>query len=555
QGLSSRHLAYVIYTSGSTGTPKGVAIEHANTLNLLAWAQASFTAAELSHTLFATSTNFDLAVFELFVPLSCGATVSLRPDVLAVTAQDTMTLINTVPSGIDALLRSQCVPDTVRTINLAGEALKPALVAQLFAGTSAEEVVNLYGPSETTTYSTWVRMDRSHAGPVLIGRPIANTQVYILDAQGEPVPVGVAGELYIGGDGVARGYLNQPALTAERFVRDPFSAAPQARMYKTGDLGRWLPDGNIEYLGRNDFQVKIRGFRIELGEIEARLAGCAGVREAVVLAREDEPGDKRLVAYLTADTGADLSVAELRTRLSAQLPDYMVPSAFVVLDAFPLTPNGKLDRKALPAPDATSLMRREYEAPQGEIEQELAEVWQSLLNIEQVGRHDHFFELGGHSLLVVAMTTRLRAKGLRGEVPRSLLRARRAFAAGGRDDHASAREGLARRSAPPICRAGIERLRRHLASWRSGRGGGRAAQPVDAGAAVDIARAAAAGQPDAGRNRLRCRNRARWRRQRPGHLPAAAVPARHPVSSHAGRRGRHLPVAGAAGVRSPRGTR
>ncbi|WP_255356364.1 condensation domain-containing protein, partial [Lysobacter sp. Root983] len=213
---------------------------------------------------------------------------------------------------------------------------------------------------------------------------------------------------------MARGYWNREALTAERFVRDPFSADPQARMYKTGDLGRWLPDGNIEYLGRNDFQVKIRGFRIELGEIEAKLSACAGVREAVVLAREDVPGDKRLVAYLTADQ--EPAVAELRARLSVELPDYMVPSAFVVLDAFPLTPNGKLDRKALPAPDGSSLMQREYEAPQGEIEQGLAEIWQSLLKIEQVGRHDHFFELGGHSLLAVQLVSRVRER-LGVEVP------------------------------------------------------------------------------------------------------------------------------------------
>ncbi|WP_200956244.1 alpha/beta fold hydrolase, partial [Lysobacter sp. Root983] len=231
-----------------------------------------------------------------------------------------------------------------------------------------------------------------------------------LDAQGEPVPVGVAGELYIGGDGVARGYLNQPALTAERFVRDPFSADPQARMYKTGDLGRWLPDGNIEYLGRDDFQVKIRGFRIELGEIEARLTACAGVREAVVLAREDEPGDKRLVAYVVPAAAAEPTAVQLREALQTQLPEYMVPSAFMVLDAFPLTPNGKLDRQALPAPDGSSRMQRGYEAPQGEIEQGLAEIWRSLLKVEQVGRHDHFFELGGHSLLVVQMTSQVRER-------------------------------------------------------------------------------------------------------------------------------------------------
>jgi len=270
-------------------------------------------------------------------------------------------------------------------------------------------LVQCYGPTETTTFATTHAMGTlaADAISVPIGRPIANTRIYILDAQGEPVPIGVAGEIHIGGDGVARGYLNRPELTAERFLRDPFVADASARMYKTGDLGRWMPDGTIEFLGRNDFQVKIRGFRIELGEIEARLADCAGVREAVVLAREDQPGDKRLVAYMIAQDGA-LDVAALRGELSKQLPEYMVPSAFVLLDALPLTPNGKLDRKALPAPDGTALATREYEAPQGEIEQTLAGIWQTLLNVERVGRHDHFFELGGHSLLAVQLVSHVR---------------------------------------------------------------------------------------------------------------------------------------------------
>ena len=226
------------------------------------------------------------------------------------------------------------------------------------------------------------------------------------------------------GVGVARGYLNRPELTAERFLRDPFRDEPQARMYKTGDRGRWLPDGTIEYLGRNDFQVKIRGFRIELGEIEAKLRACDGVREAAVIAREDAPGDKRLVAYVVAEE--DLQTSELRTALSAQLPEYMVPSAFVPLEALPLTANGKLDRQALPAPEATALNVREYEAPQGEIEEALAALWQELLQVERVGRRDQFFELGGHSLLVVAMVERLRALGLSGEV-RALIGARSAL--------------------------------------------------------------------------------------------------------------------------------
>ena len=227
------------------------------------------------------------------------------------------------------------------------------------------------------------------------------------------MPLGVAGEIYIGGAGVARGYLGRPGLTAERFMANPYG---QGRLYKTGDLGRWLPDGSVEYLGRNDFQVKIRGFRVELGEVEAQLAKCPGVREAVVVAREDAPGDKRLVAYLVAEAGQEPTAAELRAQLSAVLAEYMVPGAYVTLESFPLTPNGKLDRKALPAPDGSSAVSRAYEAPQGSTEALVAQIWQELLHLEQVGRHDHFFELGGHSLLAVQLISRLRQE-LAVEVP------------------------------------------------------------------------------------------------------------------------------------------
>jgi aryl carrier-like protein len=241
---------------------------------------------------------------------------------------------------------------------------------------------------------------------------VPNASIHILDTRGQLAPIGVPGEIHIGGAGVARGYLNQPELTAARFIPDPFSAQAGARLYKTGDLGRWLPDGTVEYLGRNDFQVKVRGFRIELGEIEATLAACPGVREAVVIAREDQPGDKRLVAYVLPEAGLELSAAVLRKQIADRLPAYMLPSAFVQLKALPLTPNGKLDRKALPAPDADAYTTREYEAPVGEVETTLARIWADVLKIEQVGRHDNFFELGGHSLLAVTVIERMRRADL-----------------------------------------------------------------------------------------------------------------------------------------------
>ncbi|WKB55697.1 non-ribosomal peptide synthetase [Eleftheria terrae] len=416
-GLQPSHLAYVIYTSGSTGQPKGVAIEHRNAVNFLSWAAEAFDAEQLKHTLWATSVNFDLAVYEYFAPLSVGTTVEVVGNALeAGQATGEVTLINTVPSALQALLESDQVPASVKTVNLAGEALKRSLVEALFERTGVEQVCNLYGPSETTTYSTWVEMKREDGFVPHIGRPIANTQIYLLDAQGRPVPVGVPGEIHIGGAGVARGYLNRPELTAERFLKDPFASDPQARMYKTGDLGRWLADGQLEYLGRNDHQVKIRGFRIELGEIEARLAQHAGVREAVVLAREDQPGDKRLVAYVTAQPGAALEAEVLRGELSQQLPEYMVPVAYVVLEQLPLTPNGKVDRRALPAPGEGAWPGTAYEAPVGEVEATLAQIWSELLSVERVGRHDNFFELGGHSLLAVKVASRMREQGLHADM-------------------------------------------------------------------------------------------------------------------------------------------
>ncbi|NPC81124.1 amino acid adenylation domain-containing protein, partial [Pyxidicoccus fallax] len=419
------NLCAILYTSGSTGRPKGVALTHRGAVAFLRWATRSFSPQQLSRTLFATSINFDLSVFEMFAPLACGGAVVVADDALALPslpAAKEVTLVNTVPSAMAELVRARAVPASVSTVNLAGEALPRPLVEALYATGTVRDVFNLYGPTEDTTYSTWARVPPD-AEPT-IGRPLSDTAVYLLDSRLQPVPLGVAGELYLSGEGLARGYLGRPDLTAERFLPNPFSTTPGARMYRTGDLARYLPDGRIAYVGRADFQVKVRGFRIELGEVEAALAACAGVRESVVLAREDVPGDKRLVAYVSpgprgpaGEAPAALDTAALRDLLRQRLPAYMVPSAFVVLPALPRTPNGKVDRKALPAPDATQVERtREYVAPRTPTEQLLADLWREVLGVERVGVHDNFFALGGHSLLATRVASRVRGV-LNAELP------------------------------------------------------------------------------------------------------------------------------------------
>ncbi|MES2936776.1 MAG: non-ribosomal peptide synthase/polyketide synthase [Pseudomonadota bacterium] len=407
------NLAYVIYTSGSTGRPKGVGIRHGAVSAFLAWVHDVFDAASLRHVLAGTSLNFDLSVFELFAPLTCGGTVWMVPNVLALmqgskAASAPLTLINTVPSAAGQLERSGAIPASVKVLNVAGEALPAQLVRQVYATTQVERMYNLYGPSEDTTYSTWALMPRDIEGAVPIGRPIANSQTYLLDEALNPVPAGVPGELYMAGDGLARGYLHRPDLTAERFLPDPFGPLG-SRMYRTGDLARHLADGSIEYLGRVDHQVKIRGFRIELGEIEAAMTAQAGVRDALVLAREDSPGDKRLAAYLVAKPGHTLSVTELRAAIAKRLPDYMVPAHFVVLDAFPMSPNGKIDRKALPAPEGGTDAAA-YIAPRTPTEHLLAAIWSQALNVARVGAQDRFFELGGHSLIATQLVSQVRER-------------------------------------------------------------------------------------------------------------------------------------------------
>ncbi len=408
-GAGPDNLSHLIFTSGSTGRPKGVAVRHRATAALVQWAREVFAPEELAGVLAATSINFDLSVFEMLVPLAWGGRVILARDALALPelpARDEVRLVNTVPSALAELVHAGGVPASVTTVNLAGEPLPRALVDRIYERTSARRVWNLYGPSEDTTYSTFALAAAGGSGAPTIGRPIANSQVFLLDRALELAPTGAAGELYLGGDGLARGYWNRPELTAERFVPHPYATRAGERLYRTGDLARYRADGEIEYLGRVDHQVKVRGFRIELGEIESALTGCAGVREAVVLAREDRPGDKRLVAYVVADPGETVEPERLRDELGSSLPPYMVPSAVLVLPALPLSPNGKLDRRALPAPEAKQATLAASARTVGE--ELVAGIWAEVLGLEAVGVHDGFFDLGGHSLLATRVMSRIR---------------------------------------------------------------------------------------------------------------------------------------------------
>ncbi|MDF5723207.1 MAG: amino acid adenylation domain-containing protein [Rhizonema sp. PD37] len=408
--VKADNLAYVIYTSGSTGRPKGVAIQHQSPVALVEWASTVFTISELAGVLFSTSICFDLSVFELFVPLSCGGKVILAENALhlpQLPEVNNVTLINAVPSAIAELLRMNGVPASVSTVNLAGEALANQLVQQIYQHNHIQKVFNLYGPTEDTTYSTFALALKGHSNAPPIGRPIANTQIYILDTDAQPVPIGVSGELHISGVGLARGYLNQPELTAVRFIPNPFNPNPRSRLYKTGDLARYLPDGNIEYLGRLDHQVKVRGFRIELGEIESRIAQHPNVRQTVVVARAEETGAQRLVAYIVPKAQPVPSISEWRSFLIQQLPEYMLPSAFVILDALPLTPNGKVDRRALRKPDILESLETSFVAPRDLLELQLAKIWENVLNVSPIGVRSNFFELGGHSLLAIRLIAQI----------------------------------------------------------------------------------------------------------------------------------------------------
>jgi amino acid adenylation domain-containing protein len=415
---SPENLAYVIYTSGSTGKPKGVQIPHRAVVNFLYSMREKPGLTRADSLLAVTTLSFDIAGLEIYLPLLCGARVLLASRELASDGarllkcleESGTTVMQATPATWRMLLEVGWTGSPRLKILCGGEALTADLAQALLP--RCAELWNMYGPTETTI---WSAAHQLHSAEVVLGRPIGNTQFYVLDDRRQLLPVGVPGELYIGGDGLARGYLNRPELTAEKFVANRFSPELSERLYRTGDLVRWLPGGIIDYLGRIDYQVKIRGFRIELGEIENVLASHPAVRQAVVVVREDNPGDKRLVAYFLAE-GDPPASEELRTHLKQSLPDYMVPGAFVVLQAFPLTPNGKVDRRALPAPDYAAHASTENVAPRNENEQRLLEIWQRVLNVSSISVKDNFFDLGGHSLLAVRLLTEIK-KATGKEIP------------------------------------------------------------------------------------------------------------------------------------------
>jgi len=416
---SAESVAYILYTSGSTGAPKGVQVPHRAISRLVINnGYAEFNGRD--RVAFASNPAFDASTLEVWAPLLNGGCVVVveQAELLSQAAfgallQEHAVSVLWMTAGLFHQYADALMPvfRQLRYLIVGGDVLDPQVIGRVLKLGKPQHLLNGYGPTEATTFSTTFEITAVGEGSIPIGRPIANAQAYVLDARRQPVALGVVGELYIGGAGVARGYLNQPQLTAEKFIPNPFG---EGLLYRSGDLACWQADGTLRYQGRNDLQVKIRGFRIEPGEIETCLGAVAGVKDAVVLVREDAPGDKRLVAYYTAD--AALPIDALRAQLQGQLPDYMVPSAYVWLELLPLTANGKLDRKGLPVPDASALLSRGYEGPEGEVETQLAQIWQDLLKLERVGRHDHFFELGGHSLLAVSLIERMRQVGLSADV-------------------------------------------------------------------------------------------------------------------------------------------
>jgi amino acid adenylation domain-containing protein len=415
----AENLAYVIYTSGSTGRPKGAMIVHRGLVNYLWWAITAYRVEPGRSAPVHTSISFDLTVTSLFTPLLAGGTVELLPEdvgaqnlLAALRRQGDRSLVKITPAHLELLgqqLTPEQVPGMCRTFVIGGENLLAENLRLWREHAPATRLINEYGPTETVVGCCVheVLPTDPPSGSVPIGRPIANTQLYVLDENLEPVPPGDMGELYIGGAGVARGYLNRPELTAERFLPDPFSGVSGARLYKSGDLARFRMDGTLEYLGRADDQVKIRGYRIELGEIEATLASHERVRSCAVLAREDEPGDRQLVAYVVPRDREAPGTDSMRAFLRERLPDYMVPARFVHLASLPLTPNGKIDRKSLPAPSRDVSGDGEGGEPRTDTEKRVAAIWSEVLKLDGIGIHDDFFDLGGDSMAAVALVAHL----------------------------------------------------------------------------------------------------------------------------------------------------
>ncbi len=418
---SADNLAYVIFTSGSTGKPKGAMNTHAAIYNRLSWMQEAYQLTSADGVMQKTPFSFDVSVWEFFWPLMTGARlVVARPGghrdsayLAELIRREQITTLHFVPPMLQVFLAEEGIEacTSLRRVICSGEALSRELQDRFFARLPEVELHNLYGPTEAAVDVTWWACDpASSQTSVPIGKPIANTQIYLLDRRLQPVPVGAPGELYIGGVQLARGYLNRSELTAEKFVPDPFSEMPGARLYRTGDVARYLADGNVDFLGRIDHQVKIRGFRIELGEIESALLRHPNVSDAVVIVREDIPSDKRIIAYAVMDQGATTTVEELNSFLGRTLPEYMQPSAFLLLESFPLTPNGKINRKALPAPERMPRQSAaDFVAPRTETEKALTEIWSDLLRVDEVGVFDNFFKLGGHSLLATQLISRIRS--------------------------------------------------------------------------------------------------------------------------------------------------
>ena len=419
--ITGDHLAYVIYTSGSTGTPNGVAVSHGAICNHMLWFRDNFAMTTMDRVLQKTPFIFDASVWEFFAPLICGAQLVMAKPESHRSAEDlihqinayNITILQLVPSMLGMLLEHPGIETctSIKQVFCGGDVLAPRIVNRFFAKLDAK-LFNLYGPTEATIDATWHQCGLDDLHTVPIGRPIANMRAYLFDKHMQPVPIGVRGELYLGGAGLARGYLNRPELTTKRFVANPISHYANARIYQTGDLCRWRADGNLEFLGRNDHQVKIRGFRIELAEIESILSDHARVRQCVVTTTNgnDDPDNRQLVAYMTASGDPhQIPVDQLRNHLAVHLPDYMVPTLFVQLDEMPLTASGKVDRSALPEAGMEAVEPGvEYVAPTTEIEQRLADIWRELLQVDRVGIHDNFFALGGHSLKTMQLATRIR---------------------------------------------------------------------------------------------------------------------------------------------------